>query len=98
MPPKVVRHLVQTMDRLGFGGAEKVATTLARAGWRLCREGVRRYCHEPPLRPGPDRAYSPRAGEPLRAKRPNDLWFLDITQVKALFGFRRFRVAYSGRS
>jgi putative transposase len=89
----VVHHLVQMMDRVGFGGAEKVAMTLARAGWRLSREAVRRYRHEPPIWPRPDRTWTPRLAQPLRAKRPNDLWFLDITQVKALFGFRRFRVA-----
>jgi hypothetical protein len=33
----VVHHLVQRMDRLGFGSAEKIAATLARAGWRLER-------------------------------------------------------------
>jgi transposase InsO family protein len=89
----VVHHLVQTMDRLGFGGAEKVASTLARAGWKLCRETVRRYRHQPPTHPEPGTAQTRGVTEPLRAKRPNDLWFLDITQVKALFGFRRLRVA-----
>jgi transposase InsO family protein len=89
----VVHHLVQTMDRLGFGGAEKIAATLAPAGWRLCRETVRRYRHQPPTHPKPCPAKSSKQTQPLRARRPNDLWFLDITQVKALFGFRRFRVA-----
>jgi putative transposase len=89
----VVHHLVQTMDRLGFGGSEKVASTLARAGWGLCRETVRRYRHELPIGPRSGGAWTPRRAEPLRAARPNDLWFLDITQVKVLFGFRRLRVA-----
>jgi transposase InsO family protein len=89
----VVRHLVQRMDRLGFGSAEKIAATLARAGWRLARETVRRYRHEPPVKPHPGRARTDRATPPLRARHPNDLWFLDITRVKGLFGLLSFRVA-----
>jgi hypothetical protein len=89
----VVRHLVQRMDGLGFGSAEKIAATLARAGWRLARETVRRYRHEPPVRPQPGRARTEKATQPLRARHPNDLWFLDVTQVKGLFGLFCFRVA-----
>jgi hypothetical protein len=89
----VVRHLVQRMDRLGFGSAEKIAATLARAGWRLARETVRRYRHEPPVKPQPGRARAERVTQPLRARHPNDLWFLDVTHVKGLFGLLCFRVA-----
>jgi transposase InsO family protein len=81
------------MDRLGFGSAQNIAATLARAGWRLSRETVRRYKHEPPVRPQPERVPADRARQALRARHSNDLWFVDITCVKGLFGLLSFRVA-----
>jgi transposase InsO family protein len=89
----VVRHLVQLMDRVGFGGADKVGATLARAGWRLARETVRRYRHEPPVRPLPEPTRRPRARRSLKARCPNHIWLADITHVKGLFGLRSFKVA-----
>jgi putative transposase len=90
----VVRHLVQTMDRLGFKGAGTVAATLARAGWRLARETVRRYQHEPPVEP-PSRVQriSRPDRTPVSARGPNDVWLLDLTSVKGLFGLQGFRIA-----
>ena len=39
----VVRSLVQTMTRLGFGGQDLLARILARAGWRVFARSVGRY-------------------------------------------------------
>jgi len=89
----VVRHLVQLMDRLGFGGADKIAGTLARAGWRIARETVRRYRHEPPVGPHRETVRRARASETLRARCPNHIWLADITHVKGLFGLLSFRIA-----
>jgi hypothetical protein len=89
----VVRHLVQTMDRLGFKGAGTIASTLAGAGWRLARETVRRYRHLPLVRPPSDALRPRRATETLlRARGPNHVWLLDLTRVKALFGLRSFTI------
>jgi transposase InsO family protein len=89
----VVRHVVQLMDRVGFGGAEKIAATLARAGWRLARETVRRYRHEPPVRPRPEQVRHPRTQHGIRAQHPNHVWLADVTHVKGLFGLVSFKVA-----
>jgi transposase InsO family protein len=89
----VVRHLVQLMDRLGFGGANTIATTLARAGWRLARETVRRYRHAPPVRPRPQPPRRAQATNTLQPRYPNHIWLADITHVKGLFGLACFRVA-----
>lgn len=90
----VVRHLVQTMDRLGFTGSGTIAATLARAGWRLARETVRRYRHSPPVAPPPDVGRRARPIDaPLKARGPNDVWLIDSTRVKSLFGLRSFAVA-----
>jgi transposase InsO family protein len=82
------------MDRLGFKGAGTIAATLARAGWRLARETVRRYRHEPPVEP---RSGVRRIRRPDRtavtARGPNDVWLLDLTSVKGLFGLQGFRIA-----
>lgn len=90
----VVHHLVQTMDRLGFQGAQTIAATLARAGWRLARETVRRYRHEAPVAPSPEARTRTRSSDmPLRARRPNHVWLLDLTHVKSLFGLQSFKIA-----
>lgn len=90
----VVRHTVQTMDRLGFTGAGRVASALARAGWRLARETVRRYKHEAPIRPTTKpRTPAEPDQRPITARAPHDVWLIDLTHVKALFGRLRFRIA-----
>lgn len=52
----VVRSLVQTMTRLGFGGQDLVARVLARAGWRVSARSVGRYRKERfgPVDPTPE--------------------------------------------
>ena len=90
----VVHHVVQTMDRLGFQGAKTIAATLARAGWRLARETVRRYRHEPSVAPSPQARHRTRSSEiPLKARGPYDVWLLDLTRVKSLFGLQSFQIA-----
>ena len=90
-----LRHLAQTMARLGFRSANQIAATLARAGWTLAAQTVRRILAEPPVRsvpPPPSAAGGAMPGwEPVR--RPNERWILDVTYVKALFGLFCFRVA-----
>ena len=44
----VVRSLVQSMAASGFGGNQRIAETLAQAGWKLSRESVRRMRTEKP--------------------------------------------------
>ena len=73
----VVRHVVQRMDRMGFGGNRLIAATLARAGWRLSRETVRRIRQER----GIPRAPTLRAARPLIPRDPNHVWFLDLTTI-----------------
>ena len=73
----VVRHVVQRMDRMGFGGNRLIAATLARAGWRLSRETVRRIRQERRVPP----PTMPRAARPLIPREPNHVWFLDLTTI-----------------
>jgi transposase InsO family protein len=89
----VVRALVQRMARLGFPSAEKIAATLARAGWRLSRETVRRYRHQPPVEPRTPRCTAQSLREPVQARGPHHVWLADVTHVRSLFGLRVFRVA-----
>ncbi|HET7293658.1 MAG TPA: DDE-type integrase/transposase/recombinase [Vicinamibacteria bacterium] len=89
----VVRSLVQRMDRLGFPSTGKIAATLARAGWRLARETVRRYRHEPPAGPRSPSARSRQTGAPIEARAPHHVWLADLTHVRGLFGLATFRIA-----
>jgi transposase InsO family protein/DNA-binding XRE family transcriptional regulator len=86
----VVRAVVKTMELAGFGGNDLIARTLARAGWKLSSRTVGRIRRE--SWPSPPEAASgvPRA---VRAKRPNHVWMVDLTDVKGLFGIVTFKVA-----
>src|ERR1039458_9587066 len=88
----VVRAVVKTMELAGFGGNDLIARTLARAGWKLSARTVGRIRRERwPLPRVPETASTvPRAG---RAKRPNHVWMVDLTDVKGLFGLVTFKVA-----
>jgi transposase InsO family protein len=88
----VVRAVVKTMELAGFGGNDLIARTLARAGWKLSSRTVGRIRRERWPSPPPPEAASgvPRA---VRAKRPNHVWMVDLTDVKGLFGLLTFKVA-----
>jgi transposase InsO family protein len=88
----VVRAVVKTMELAGFGGNDLIARTLARAGWKLSARTVGRIRRERWPSPPPPEAASgvPRA---VRAKRPNHVWMVDLTDVKGLFGLVTFKVA-----
>ena len=88
----VVRAVIKTMELAGFGGNDLIARTLARAGWKVSARTVGRIRRERrPARRGPEAASTvPRA---VRAKRPNHVWMVDLTDVKGLFGLVTFKVA-----
>jgi transposase InsO family protein/DNA-binding XRE family transcriptional regulator len=88
----VVRAVVKTMELSGFGGNDLIARTLARAGWKLSSRTVGRIRRERWSSPPPPEAASgvPRA---VRAKRPNHVWMVDLTDVKGLFELVTFKVA-----
>ncbi len=88
----VVRALVKTMELAGFGGNDLIARTLARAGWKLSARTVGRIRRERwPSPPPPEAASGVPRG--VRAKRPNHVWMVDLTDVKGLFGLVTFKVA-----
>jgi transposase InsO family protein len=88
----VVRAVVKTMELAGFGGNDLIARTLARAGWKLSARTVGRIRKERWPAPRLPEAAStvPRA---VRAKRPNHVWMVDLTDVKGLFALVTFKVA-----
>src|SRR5450756_3058282 len=88
----VVRAVVKTMELAGFGGNDLIARTLARAGWKLSARTVGRIRRERwPVSRVPETASTvPRA---VRARRPNHVWMVDLTDVKGLFGIVTFKVA-----
>jgi transposase InsO family protein len=74
------------MDAWGFGGSRRIAQTLARAGWRVGRETVRRWRRA-------RRPLVPRtSGRPLVAWYPNHVWLVDITTLPGFLGLRRWRL------
>jgi transposase InsO family protein len=88
----VVRHLVQTMAASGFGGNERIAQTLARAGWKLAGESVRRIRKEKPV-PPPEAATEPKRQLVVKARYPNHVTMADLTDVPSLFRLFTFKLA-----
>ena len=88
----VVRAVVKTMELAGFGGSDLIARTLAHAGWKLSARTVARIRKEHwPVPRVPEKPSTvPRA---VRAKHPNHVWMVDLTDVKGLFGIVTFKVA-----
>ena len=87
----VVRATVKTMELTGFGGNDLIARTLARAGWKLSSRAVGRIRRErwpvpwvPVATPTPPRV--------VRARYPNHVWVVDLTDVRGLFGVAAFKV------
>jgi transposase InsO family protein len=60
--------------------------------WRLSAQTVRRVVAERPWPPTSSRTGSASAS-PAKLRRPNELWTIDITCVKGLFGLLSFRIA-----
>jgi transposase InsO family protein len=88
----VVRAVVKTMELAGFGGNDLIARTLARAGWKLSARTVGRIRKERWPTPRLPEA-APTVPRAVRAKRPNHVWMVDLTDVKGLFGIVTFKVA-----
>ncbi len=88
----VVRAVVKTMELAGFGGNDLIARTLARAGWKLSARTVGRIRKGgwPAPRVREKASTVPRA---VKAKRPNHVWMVDLTDVKELFGIVTFKIA-----
>ncbi len=88
----VVRAVVKTMELAGFGGNDLIARTGARAGWKLSARTVGRIRKERWPTPRLPEA-APTVPRAVRAKRPNHVWMVDLTDVKGLFGLVTFKVA-----
>jgi transposase InsO family protein len=87
----VVRALVKTMELAGFGGNDLIARTLACAGWKLSARTVGRIrkARWPVPRMPEAASRVPRA---VRARHPNHIWMVDLTDVRGLFGIVTFKV------
>ena len=91
-----VRHLVQRMTSLGFGGNVLVAKHLLAAGWKICEKTVRNIKREkraaPALVPNPKRVRHIPVN-PVQAHFVNHVWMMDITEVKNFFSTQKFYLA-----
>jgi transposase InsO family protein len=72
------------MAACGFGGNERIAQTLARAGWKLAAETVRRIRKEKPAPPLGAAAETKRATA-VKARYPNHVVMADLTDIPSLF-------------
>ncbi len=87
----VVRQIVRSMDLAGFGGNRRIAQTLARAGWKVAKDTVRRAQKEKPPKP----TETPMATKirVVKARYPNHVFMADLTEVPGLFRIFQFKVA-----
>src|SRR5439155_4377784 len=84
--PEFVGYLVRRFKVLCPAlGRVRIARVLARAGLHLGPTTVRRMLRPPgPPKPPPTPQTSPRT---ITARRPNDLWHVDLTTVPTALGF-----------
>ncbi len=84
----IVRATVQTLDRYGFGGSERIARTLAQAGWKIATRSVARYRRQRPRHTPepPPSSPAPRHTTPVFARFVHHTWMLDVTLVRAFLG------------
>jgi len=83
--PDFVRYIVQRLKTLSPGmGKVKIAETLCRAGLHLGTTTVGRILKEDPQPGSEDATPSARV---VTAKRPNNVWHVDLTAVPTSMGF-----------
>jgi transposase InsO family protein/DNA-binding transcriptional regulator YiaG len=87
----VVRHVVQTLTLAGFPGDASVAAFLARAGWGLSRRTAQRIRKEKPITPEPPQAET--GSRVVRARYPNHVWMMDITEIPGFLRLFSFKLA-----
>jgi transposase InsO family protein len=87
----VLRQVVHSMDLAGFGGKRRIAQTLARAGWKIAKDTVRRVRNEKPTKP----TEVPMATKirVVKARYPNHIFMADLTEVPGLFRIFQFKIA-----
>ena len=95
--PEFVRHVVRKLKALCPAiGKKRIAETLARAGLALGVSTVGRILRERDRnRPAPDPITACKCGEevpsapkkPVEARKPNDVWEIDLTLVPTAAGF-----------
>ncbi len=88
----VVRHVVQGLTVAGLPGDRSVALHLARAGWILSRRTIQRIRRETPLTPAPVTTKEP-SGRAVRARFPNHVWMIDITEIPGVLRLFSFELA-----
>ena len=85
----VTRNLIQHMAEMGFGGCDTIAHTLARAGWKVSPRTVGRVRKEKRI-PDPEPMLPERS---VQARRPNQVWMTDLTEIPSLFRIFSFKLA-----
>jgi hypothetical protein len=87
----VVRQMVHSMDLASFGGNRRIAQTLARAGWKIAKDTVRRVRKETPQKP----TETPTTTKirAVKARYPNHIFMADLTEVPGLFRIFQFKIA-----
>jgi Integrase core domain len=85
--PDLVRYIVRRLKLLCPGlGKVKIAEMLCRAGLHLAPTTVGRFLREDATYPEPLEAMVV-PGPVVKAKRPNELWHVDLTAVPTRLGF-----------
>jgi hypothetical protein len=75
-----------------FGGSERIAQTLTRAGYRIAAETVRRIRKEKAT-PPPEPLFELPRRRSLRARYPNHVAMSDLTDIPSLFRLFSFKLA-----
>jgi transposase InsO family protein len=88
-----IRHLVQMLRAAGLDGPGMIARVLLRAGILISPTTARRIVKERPVKTTPPKPpVTEKPGPTVKARHPNHVWMMDISQFPAFFRILTFHV------
>jgi len=92
--PDAVREIALLLrwEQLRWG-CRRIADVLRRLNVKISRTSIQRILRRSPRRPAVEAKKSKPKNAGIHARRQHDLWLVDITRVKDLFGLLRVHVA-----
>jgi putative transposase len=84
--------MVKTLALAGFPGDRSLAAHLARAGLRVSRRTIQRIRKEKTIVPPPP-PQATAAGRAVRARFPNHVWMIDLTEVPGFLRLLSYKLS-----
>jgi transposase InsO family protein len=93
--PDLVREVAHAVKReIPRWGTRRVAAILAKLGLQASRTSVQRILRKPrPRKPGAAKQGRTTKARPIQARKSNDVWLIDFTEVRGFLGIATITIA-----